>query len=66
MSLLLALLQWLFGRRFQAADYWRLQRADYAAYMLTEILEGGVLWEDPEDRARLLRNRALIEDAAVD
>ena len=64
MSLIVALLHWLFGRRFPAAERRRLRMADFASYMLAAIMRGAVLWDDPEDRAWILRNLTRIERAA--
>jgi hypothetical protein len=64
MSLLIALLHWLFGRRAPAAESWRLRRADIATYLMAEIMQGAFWWDDPEDRGWLLQHLACIEAAA--
>jgi hypothetical protein len=41
-----------------------MRQADVAVFLLGEIAQGGVWWDDPEDRAWLLDHLAWIERAA--
>jgi hypothetical protein len=64
MSLLLAFLHWLFGRRLSADERYRVWAVDHCGWLLRELQEGWFSWGDPEDRAWLIERVRRVEKAA--
>lgn len=61
MSLVLAFLRWLFGRRLSAAERYRVWAIDYAGWLMLEVEKDWFHLQDPGHRAWLTWRLWLIE-----